>query len=157
MCHHYQAGIFIDNIPALGAQQRDAARRLVTFLDVAYEAGVRLVASAEVALDNVFAGLLRHAKAHGANVSLGRAKRLSDDALRAPPSSVTPLGQGVHDAELALAAAARLGLAGETRGPGNQNNDDNDDDSPAATLLLAEQVLMYHRATSRLKETCRGG
>jgi len=46
--------IIIDNVPQLGANHYNEARRFVTLIDALYEARTKLVISAQVALENLF-------------------------------------------------------------------------------------------------------
>jgi cell division protein ZapE len=79
------ANIFISNIPQLAVQQQDEARRLVTLVDILYEAhtvtpgAVRLCVSADVKPQEVFLPLLAAAARQGINPNLGRAPEMRLD------------------------------------------------------------------------------
>lgn len=48
--------IFIDDIPKMNLHSRDLARRFITFIDSAYESRVRIFASSEVDILQIFSG-----------------------------------------------------------------------------------------------------
>lgn len=55
ICNNFTT-IFVDNIPRMGLNQRDLARRFITFIDAAYESKTKLLASSEVPILQIFAG-----------------------------------------------------------------------------------------------------
>lgn len=48
--------VLISNVPKMGAQHDDLARRFINLVDEFYDRGVKLVMSAEVALDDLYSG-----------------------------------------------------------------------------------------------------
>ncbi|KAN0066545.1 ATPase [Thecaphora frezii] len=48
--------IFVEAIPRMGLNQRDLARRFITFIDAAYESKTKLLASSEVPILQIFSG-----------------------------------------------------------------------------------------------------
>ncbi|GAX73953.1 hypothetical protein CEUSTIGMA_g1403.t1 [Chlamydomonas eustigma] len=129
--------IFIANIPEFKADDRDAARRFVTLLDVLYEEACCLICSAQVPPNQLFQPLLELAKLEGVNPSLGRSQKVDRSNSSKPAAASVPSSS---------AAVAGYGRMGE-RPPGT---------SPTANkALLQEEVIMYHRASSRLTELCQ--
>ncbi|KAI8474848.1 MAG: AFG1-like ATPase-domain-containing protein [Monoraphidium minutum] len=147
--------VYLEGVPRLGPRLRDEARRLVTLVDVLYDAGVTLHMSCEAPPDTLFHPLLGAALSRGVNPNLGRAQKL-------------PLG------ELRAQAAA----AGLDQGAGGSSEQEEEEEPPPGAprgrdwggsggsaggggylggALVAEEVLMYHRAASRLAEMTRGG
>ncbi|KNC50585.1 AFG1-family ATPase [Thecamonas trahens ATCC 50062] len=59
--------VFITGVPQLGEETPNEARRFVTLIDQLYEAGVKVVLSAEVPLNELYQGIKRDA--HGVEVS----------------------------------------------------------------------------------------
>lgn len=55
ICNNFST-IFIDDIPKMGLNQRDLARRFITFIDAAYESKTKLLASSEVPILQIFSG-----------------------------------------------------------------------------------------------------
>ena len=53
LASHYST-VLIDNVPVLGPQNRNAARRFVTLIDALYEARVKLLMSAEAEPDQLY-------------------------------------------------------------------------------------------------------
>jgi predicted ATPase len=53
ICQIYQT-IVIQSIPQMGLLEKDEARRLITFIDAAYENKVKLLISADVNPDRLF-------------------------------------------------------------------------------------------------------
>lgn len=149
--------LFISDVPMLGADQRDAARRWVSFLDVAYEAGVTLTCSSESgSVEGVFAGLLAAAGLQGQDTSLGKAQGQVKGSV-VPVTS--KLVQGLR-AQAQAQAAAAVGIVHAPQ-PAALGHVDAwlEASRRSATVapvswLLAEEVLMYHRAASRLAEMC---
>ncbi|KAF6249835.1 hypothetical protein COO60DRAFT_927828 [Scenedesmus sp. NREL 46B-D3] len=140
--------LFVSGLPQLQLEQRDEARRLVTFVDVAYEAhtirpgSVKLFVSGQVTPHEVFLPLLGAAAAQGINPNIGKAKQARLDVQQLVQEYGAPRGSNTRDVD-DLGSAA-----GEIRGSRTQ---------PASQLpsaLLPEEVLMYHRASSRLAELC---
>lgn len=74
--------VFLEHIPELSIAQRDEARRLVTLIDILYEAGTTLYCSADASPADVFVLLLRTALAAGVNPNLGRAQKVPVDKLK---------------------------------------------------------------------------
>ncbi len=54
LARHYHM-IFVDSVPVMGREQRNAARRFITFIDTLYDQGTGLVASAEAEPDALYA------------------------------------------------------------------------------------------------------
>jgi len=48
--------VFLENVPKLGYDRRNEAKRLMTLIDALYEAGTRLVVSAETTPDKLYRG-----------------------------------------------------------------------------------------------------
>ncbi|PWN46930.1 AFG1-like ATPase, partial [Violaceomyces palustris] len=48
--------IFVDEVPRMGINQRDLARRFITFIDAAYESKTKLLATSEVPILQIFSG-----------------------------------------------------------------------------------------------------
>ena len=48
--------VFVDDIPRLGPDERNAARRFITFIDALYDAKVKLIASAAAEPDDLYVG-----------------------------------------------------------------------------------------------------
>jgi hypothetical protein len=126
--------------------------------------------------DRLFLPLLSAALAQGADPNLGRAQRLAPGALQQPPPQ--------QPAEAATAPRHEQPCGGE--GGGRSSDSSGDGEAPAGrprgydwgthpspggpsggepaaeggapcSALLAEEVLMWHRAASRLGEmTCAG-
>lgn len=165
--------IYLAGIPQLRPGMRDEARRLVTLLDVLYDAGAVLRCSAQVQPQLLFVPLLAAAQKAGVNPQLGRATKLDPALLRSAaeaslqqeiatvldlaPSSTgsrmpTPAGDAGRGQD---EGGARQGGGSRWGGGGGQQDsllpqDAVNADVPSA--LLAEEVLMYHRASSRLAE-----
>lgn len=55
ICNNFTT-IFVDNVPKMGLNQRDLARRFITFIDAAYESKTKLLASSEVPILQIFSG-----------------------------------------------------------------------------------------------------
>ncbi|KAJ1030579.1 hypothetical protein NDA16_001488 [Ustilago loliicola] len=55
ICNNFST-IFVDAIPKMGLNQRDLARRFITFIDAAYESKTKLLASSEVPILQIFSG-----------------------------------------------------------------------------------------------------
>ncbi|KAF8058045.1 Afg1l [Scenedesmus sp. PABB004] len=141
--------LFVDGVPQLGPAQRDEARRLVTLLDCLYDAhalrpgSVRLCVAGAVPPGEVFLPLLGAAAAAGVNPNLGRAAgaRLDVARLLREHGPGARADGGGRD-ELGAAAGEVGGGAASGGGGGGRS------------ALLPEEVLMYHRAASRLAELC---
>lgn len=67
--------IYIEGVPTFMPKQREEALRFVTMVDVLYEVGTRVFASASLPGDNVCVGLLHAAAQHGVDPNLGRKGR----------------------------------------------------------------------------------
>lgn len=64
ICRNFPT-LFIDNVPRLGLDQREMARRFITFIDAAYESKTKLFASSEVPILQIFgAGDAGNKQAH---------------------------------------------------------------------------------------------
>lgn len=145
----------MQGVPQLGPKDRDEARRFVTLCDVAYDQGVRLVLSSAAAPSALFRPLLQAAFSQGINPVLGLAKASKAHQLEAFEASkakkeAAAQGQaeagGMSDAtypqgRLQYDPAAETGRVGS--------------DDPEVRLS-PEEVLMLHRAGSRLTEMTRG-
>ncbi|GAC93980.1 potential mitochondrial ATPase [Pseudozyma hubeiensis SY62] len=55
ICNNFNT-IFVDDVPKMGLNQRDLARRFITFIDAAYESKTKLLASSEVPILQIFSG-----------------------------------------------------------------------------------------------------
>jgi protein AFG1 len=55
ICNNFGT-IFVDAVPKMGLNQRDLARRFITFIDAAYESKTKLLASSEVPILQIFSG-----------------------------------------------------------------------------------------------------
>ena len=55
ICNNFGT-IFVENVPKMGLNQRDLARRFITFIDAAYESKTKLFASSEVPILQIFSG-----------------------------------------------------------------------------------------------------
>ncbi|SPO20606.1 related to AFG1 - ATPase family gene [Ustilago trichophora] len=55
ICNNFTT-IFVDSVPKMGLNQRDLARRFITFIDAAYESKTKLLASSEVPILQIFSG-----------------------------------------------------------------------------------------------------
>lgn len=55
ICNNFGT-IFVDAIPKMGLNQRDLARRFITFIDAAYESKTKLFASSQVPILHIFSG-----------------------------------------------------------------------------------------------------
>ncbi|CAD6896907.1 unnamed protein product [Tilletia controversa] len=55
LCNTFST-VFVDGIPQMGIHQRDVARRLITFIDAAYEAKTKLLITSEVPVLQIFSG-----------------------------------------------------------------------------------------------------
>ncbi|SPO19694.1 related to AFG1 - ATPase family gene [Ustilago trichophora] len=55
ICNNFTT-IFVDAVPKMGLNQRDLARRFITFIDAAYESKTKLLASSEVPILQIFSG-----------------------------------------------------------------------------------------------------
>jgi predicted ATPase len=106
--------------------------RFVTLLDVLYEEACYLLCSAQVPPDELFQPLLELAKLEGVNPSLGRSRKIG---LNGKPISIELPSTNTDDGRLGERPAGT---------------------SPSANkALLQEEVIMYHRASSRIKELCQ--
>lgn len=95
-------------------------------------------------MDELFLPLLRGAAAQGVNPGLGLVQ-----ADRQQQQQQPPVRDGVR------AAAGPSG--GPTREQGGQRGQRGAAPPEVPRALLAEEVLMYHRAASRLVELCSRG
>ncbi|GFR47229.1 hypothetical protein Agub_g8913 [Astrephomene gubernaculifera] len=152
LCRRFR-DVFLVGVPQLGPAQRDEARRLVTLLDVAYDNSCRLHVAAAVASDDIFAPLLQEARRQGINPRLG----LPKSAAAATPAATTTTSKQQAGAA-GVAAAGTVPSSSPSSFPPSSSSRS----SAAAQLgdlsvpraVLAEEVLMYHRAASRLAEMC---
>ncbi|KAE8223494.1 hypothetical protein CF319_g3475 [Tilletia indica] len=55
LCNTFST-VFVDAVPQMGIHQRDVARRLITFIDAAYEAKTKLLMTSEVPVLQIFSG-----------------------------------------------------------------------------------------------------
>ncbi|KAK0545081.1 ATPase [Tilletia horrida] len=55
LCNQFST-VFVDAVPQMGIHQRDVARRLITFIDAAYEAKTKLLVTSEVPILQIFSG-----------------------------------------------------------------------------------------------------
>jgi len=55
LCNQFST-IFLDEVPQMGIHQRNVARRLITFIDAAYEAKTKLLMTSEVPVLQIFSG-----------------------------------------------------------------------------------------------------
>ncbi|KAK0562172.1 ATPase [Tilletia horrida] len=55
LCNTFST-VFVDAVPQMGIHQRDVARRLITFIDAAYEAKTKLLVTSEVPILQIFSG-----------------------------------------------------------------------------------------------------
>ncbi|CAO1634425.1 unnamed protein product [Parajaminaea phylloscopi] len=53
ICRNFPT-LFVDNVPRMGLDQREMARRFITFIDAAYESKTKLFASSEVPILQIF-------------------------------------------------------------------------------------------------------
>ena len=116
--------IFLQGVPRFTPANKDEARRFVNFLDTLYEQRCKLQVSAACPPSDLFLALLADAARHGVNPNLGRSKA---DRLSVPKL----LQEGPP--------------APTGRGTSQKE---------VSLPLLQEEVLMYHRAASRLTELC---
>ncbi len=131
-CRRAYKLFFVEGVPSFLASQRDEARRFVVLLDILYEGGCSLVCSAHNSSpDLIFARLLAAAAKHGADPNMGRSTKLT----------LPDAGEMIT----------------EERFAGDRDSDTVDGSvmSLPGRSLLQEEVLMYHRASSRLKEMCQ--
>ncbi|KAG2450323.1 hypothetical protein HYH02_004828 [Chlamydomonas schloesseri] len=205
LCRHFNE-LYITDVPQLGLAQRDEARRLVTLLDVAYDMRCRLLVSAAVPPDELFAPLLAEAKRLGVNPRLGLGSASSQHRSapasnkhpaahhsRAPPTpaaaaaatvaSNAPVTNDDASSEQGSVPAASITAALHSSGSltgglpprGGITNTVNPSEFTGSSAssggggaapvrpgdlvvpkaVWAEEVLMYHRAVSRLTEMCR--
>ncbi|GBF97377.1 hypothetical protein Rsub_11024 [Raphidocelis subcapitata] len=160
--------VFLEGVPALGPARRDEARRLVTLVDLFYDRGVTLHLSCEAPPGELFHPLLSAALARGVDPNLGRATPLPLERLRAaaseaasPQAEPAPRGlvdggggggsgggRGGGEAQAAGAARGRDWGAADAR-------EERRVGSYAEPALVAEEVLAYTRAASRLGEMAR--
>lgn len=149
----------------------DEARRLVTFLDIAYESNVQLVTASSVPPQEMFQPLLQAAYEQGLNPNLGLAKSarkelgaFQQQAASGSGSVGIPAGKGDGASAAKESGAVVQGSQGAfeqpkpaqslpqppegyhpaVRGPGESE-----------VALSPETVLMLHRATSRMTEMMR--
>ena len=55
ICNNFST-IFVEAVPKMGLNQRDLARRFITFIDAAYESKTKLLTSSEVPILQIFSG-----------------------------------------------------------------------------------------------------
>jgi hypothetical protein len=123
--------------------------------------------ASEVPPDRLFLPLLSAALEQGADPNLGRAQRLPPEALReaAPAVAREAAGPGAWKRGEQRAGGSGdgggSGEAGLLRGcdwgapAGGGGGDGGEASGAAARARLAEEVLMWHRAASRLGEMTR--
>jgi predicted ATPase len=139
--------LYLQGLPQLGPARRDEARRLVTLLDVLYDAGTALRVSAAVPPALLFVPLLEAAREQGVSPDLGLA--------RGPGAGLLQRAGG--GGGWAAGAGGRRGQeqGGGGAGTGGGQQDDllpGDVNAGVPRHVLAEEVLMYRRASSRLAE-----
>lgn len=79
ICNNFTT-IFVDAVPKMGLNQRDLARRFITFIDAAYESKTKLLASSEVPILQIFSG-----DAGKAKPTADQMRALMDDLVCLPP------------------------------------------------------------------------
>ncbi|KAF7718107.1 Uncharacterized protein PECH_002444 [Penicillium ucsense] len=80
LVRHYDAFI-VTEVPAMNLNQRDLARRFITFIDAVYESRAKLVLTTEVPLENLFlsqADIQNSLKANSGDESPASASEISD-------------------------------------------------------------------------------
>ena len=128
-----------------------------------YEECCALVCSAACAPDQLFLPLLAEAQGLGVNPNLGRSTKLDRSALVQHAASNTSVEHAVNNTSVEPAAGGRTFLAqrGPTvqrSGPVAQRQKEAGQDGlveAGGKALRQEEVLMFHRAASRLGEMCR--
>ncbi|KAL0034310.1 hypothetical protein WJX77_008680 [Trebouxia sp. C0004] len=123
--------VFIQNVPVLQWSQRNEARRLVTLIDTLYDMRCRLECSAAGKPNQIFGGLLYHARRLGV---------VTNSVLSSASANLEQAGE----------AAAELDSEGRA-----ELTEHSDDEEPISMALLHEEVVMYQRAISRLSEMCK--
>lgn len=71
ICRNFPV-VFVDNVPKMGLDQREMARRFITFIDAAYESKTKLFATSEVPILQIF----------GAGEKHGNKEAATSDAMR---------------------------------------------------------------------------
>ena len=132
----------------------------MTLLDIMYEECCALVCSAACAPDQLFLPLLAEAQGLGVNPNLGRSTKLDRSALvqhAVSNTSVEPAAGGRTLLAQQGPMAQQSGPAAAEGGAQRQGDSARRDGLVEAggKALRQEEVLMFHRAASRLGEMCR--